>query len=475
MAEESEPLIARENRENKQINAWCIKDLVPVKLCFLFQYAFIGSISPYITIYFIELGLTVSQAGYVNGLKTIFPIFIAPLFYTLAERTGRTKLIMQIIFIVKMVFVIIAPWLFPLVTMQRTSQVNINIPYTILNPNRTYVNKNENPNTVVHSFHYTLIIIAFAWSTIIAILDCPMVKLFDQSVIVVVRNQEKKSSYEFQRLFAPIGFAIGAFLSGVAVDIYAKTPYNTKYNAIFFCCLPSGFLFIIFSVFLHRAVREENLKKDKNSYKREVVNIFKNMEFSFFIVTVVILGINFALGGGFLVLLLDQLHTPYAVMGVFFAVASLTEVMIYPFSAKIKELIGGNFPCFIAAVFSYCLRFLLFSFTKNYLLILPIQLLHLIGYALFWSAVIEYSKEVVPRHIAATVSDIVVSLYYYFANVISNIVCGVLFQYVGGRLMLRIMAAANGIWGLVLLLFYMKYSNCLKKTDHQRKEYIAVT
>ena len=475
MTEESEPLTATANRENKKINARCIKDLVPVKLCFLFQYAFIGSISPYLTIYFIELGLTVSQAGYVNGLKTIFPIFIAPLFYTLAERTGRAKLIMQIIFIVKVLFVIIAPWLFPPATMQRTPQVNTSIPYTISDPNSTYANQDESKNSVEHSSHDTIIIIAFAWSAIIATLDCPLVKLFDQSVIMVVRNQESKSSYEFQRLFAPIGFSIGAFLSGVAVDMYAKTPYSTKYNAIFFCCLPSGFLFVIFSVFLPRVVREENVKKDKNSFKSEAVNLFKNAEFSFFIITVIILGVNFALGGGFLVLLLDQVHTPYAVMGVVFAVASLTEVIIYPFSAKIKKLIGGNFPCFIAAVFSYCLRFLLFSFTKNYLLLLPIQLLHLIGYALFWSAVTEYSKEVVPRYIAATVSDIVVSLYYYFANVISNVVCGVLFQYVGGRLMLRIMAAANGIWGLVLVLFYMKYSNCLKKTDHQRKEYIAVT
>lgn len=66
--------------------------------------------------------------------------------------------------------------------------------------------------------------------------------------------------------------------------------------------------------------------------------------------------------------------------------------MIYPFSAKMKKFIGGKFPCFIASVFSY----LLFSFTKNYLLILPIQLFHLIGNASFWSAVVEYSKEVVP-------------------------------------------------------------------------------
>ena len=250
MTEESEPLIATANRENKKINARCIKDLVPVKLCFLFQYAFIGSISPYLTIYFIELGLTVSQAGYVNRLKTIFPIFIAPLFYTLAERTGRAKLIMQIIFIVKVLFVIIAPWLFPPATMQRTPQVNISIPYTILDLNSTYANQDESANSMEHSSHDTLIIIAFAWSVIIATLDCPLVKLFDQSVIIVVRNQENKSSYEFQRLFAPIGFSIGAFLSGVVVDMYAKTLNSTKYNAILFL-LSSIWVFVcyIFSFF----------------------------------------------------------------------------------------------------------------------------------------------------------------------------------------------------------------------------------
>ena len=130
MTEESEPLIVTENRGN----SWCIKDLVPLKLCFLFQNAFIGSMSPCITIYFVELGLIVSQAGCVNELKTLFPVFIAPLFYILADRTGRTKLIMQIVFIVKVVFVFIAPWLFPSVVMQRMPQLNTNISYITLNP-----------------------------------------------------------------------------------------------------------------------------------------------------------------------------------------------------------------------------------------------------------------------------------------------------------------------------------------------------
>lgn len=121
-------------------------------------------------------------------------------------------------------------------------------PYTML------TNKNESENSVEHSSHYTLIIIAFAWSTITATLNYPLTKLFEQSTIVVFRNHEKKPSYEFQRLFAPIGFAVDVFLSGAAVDIYSKTPYYTKYNASFFSCLRFGVLFFIFSVLLPRPV-----------------------------------------------------------------------------------------------------------------------------------------------------------------------------------------------------------------------------
>ena len=98
-----------------------------------------------------------------------------------------------------------------------------------------------------------------------------------------------------------------------------------------------------------------------------MVNFLKNGEFSFFIVTVIILGMDFALGSGFLVLLLDQVHTPNAVMGVVFAVASLTEVMIYPFSAKITKLIGGEFSLFYCRSFFILFKILAIFIYKELL------------------------------------------------------------------------------------------------------------
>ena len=82
------------------------------------------------------------------SLKTLFPVLIAPLFYTLVDRIGRNNLVMQIVLIVKMVFGFIVSWLFLSVMIKRMPQVNTNISYTILNSNTTLANKDESINSL---------------------------------------------------------------------------------------------------------------------------------------------------------------------------------------------------------------------------------------------------------------------------------------------------------------------------------------
>ena len=82
------------------------------------------------------------------SLKTLFPVLIAPLFYTLVDRIGRNNLVMQIVLIVKMVFGFIVSWLFLSVMIKRMPQVNTIISYTILNSNTTLANKDESINSL---------------------------------------------------------------------------------------------------------------------------------------------------------------------------------------------------------------------------------------------------------------------------------------------------------------------------------------
>ena len=473
MAEEVEQLTSVQNNEESWLKLCCIKDLVPTKLCYFFQYGFLGAVWPYITIYFFKLGLTVSQAGYINGLRTIFPFFLSPLFGMLADITDRKRLILQIFVTLKITVVFIAPWLFAPFAVQASKHSNLT--QATVGTNITFSNRTIKIEPSQEPFPYSLFFIVFSWGSLAATVAFPLVAFIDQSVIAVVKKHEKRSSYGFQRIFAPIGFTIGSFLSGVAIDLYAQDPYITKYNAIFYCCFPFGVLLLTSVTLLPMAAQEVKAKKKKSFFKNDVIKIFRNIEFNFFLMTVIILGIGYALINGFLLFLLVEIHTPKSVIGMIVGAASFSEVMIYPFSSKIKIFIGGSYPCFITAVFSFCLRFLLFSFINNYWLAIPIQLLHSIGFALFWIAAVEYTNEAAPKNNAATVFNIVISLYYCFAGVISNVGGGVLYQHVGGRFFFQIMGIVSGIWGMTLLLFYLIHRRGPKKKTHQSEECVSFT
>ena len=467
MKEESERLITPVSKGINWSNTCCIKDLVPAKLCYLFQYAFIGTIVPYFTIYFFSVGLPVSQVGYINGLRTIFPFFFGPLFGMLADKTGRTKLIVQILVVLKVTGFFIAPWLFAPFAV---------VPQTPSTPNITLTNATINTEPSTEPFHYSLFFVAFAWGSFIATVGFPLVAFVDQCAMLVVKKHETRASYGMQRIFAPMGYAVTSFLSGIAIDLYSKHPFITKYNVVFYFSFPFGVFFFVSATLLPTPPRAEEVKKKKSLLRSEVLELMKNVEFTFFLITATVLGIGYALIKGFFLFLMEEIHTPKTVMGVVVAVASLSEVMIYPFCSKIKKLIGGNYPCFIAAVFSFSLRFFLYSVMKNYWLAIPIQMLQSIGFALFWTAAVEYTYEAAaPKNIGATVFNIVVLLYHCFATVVSNIGGGILYQYLGGRVLFQIMGSLCGIWGIILVLFYMRNRIFFKRKDHQQEEYIAFT
>lgn len=463
MKEESERLINHANKEVSWSNTCCIKDLVPAKLCYLFQYAFIGTIAPYFTIYFFSVGLTVSQVGYINGLRTVFPFFFGPLFGMLADKTGRTKVIVQILVVLKVTGFFIAPWLF----------APFAVPQTLLTTNIT--NATINAETKTELFHYSLFFVAFAWGSFIATVGFPLVAFVDQCAMLVVKKHETRASYGMQRIFAPMGYAVTSFLSGIAIDLYSKHPFITKYN-VFYFSFPFGVFFFVSATLLPTPAKAEEEKEKKRLLRSEVLELMKNVEFTFFLITATVLGVGYALIKGFFLFLMEEIHAPKTVMGGVVAVASLSEVMIYPFCSKIKKLIGGNYPCFIAAVFSFSLRFFFYSFMKNYWLAIPIQMLQAIGFALFWAAAVEYTYEAAaPKNIGATVFNIVVLLYHCFATIVSNIGGGILYECLGGRVLFQIMGSLCGIWGIILVLFYMRNRIFFKRKDHQPEEYIAFT
>ena len=104
---------------------------------------------------------------------------------------------------------------------------------------------------------------------------------------------------------------------------------------------------------------------------------------------------------------------------------------------------------------------MVFSFAGNYWLILPVQSLHAISYALFWTAALEYNHETTPRSILVTMTNIMVALFFSFGNFFSNIAGGIIYQYLGGQILFQIVGSICLTWSIFLLLYYIKYERLL--------------
>ena len=53
--------------KQQQRQIYCIKDLIHVKLVYFSFYGFVGITFPYLNSLFVDIGLSIEQAGYING------------------------------------------------------------------------------------------------------------------------------------------------------------------------------------------------------------------------------------------------------------------------------------------------------------------------------------------------------------------------------------------------------------------------
>ena len=465
-----------------------IKELVPAKLTYFLFYALIGITFPYLNPFFVDIGLSIEQAGYINGFRTLFPLVASPFIGLVADYTKKRKLILETLLILNILIYSSVPWLVSLLVQQGPSSniISGNAAYVhITQNNKMYINPNHTSedyqtnilknDTVIksnmESFNQKLFVLIFSWGILLAVTGFPAIGMVDQIVMQIVSDFEKETSYGIQRLFAPIGYTVGTFLSGAMIDIYKSNPFLSKYTAIFFCGTPFAVLNCISIYFLKtKTVNSERLEKKSIRFIfKKLIQDLTELKMIMFLITVFLMGLGYNLVNGYLVLFLErELNTPKTVTGLILAISSICQIVVFPFSAQLKEMLGGAYPCFILALISYFARFLLFSFIKSYWLALPIQLFESTGYALFWAAAVEFVHKHTSKDVATTLFNVMVVIYYNISNTISNVAGGEIYQYHGGRRLFQIMASLCGAWSAIMTVWFL----CLlsKRTQHSERK-----
>lgn len=440
--------------------------MIPTKTAYMLFGGILGSHVPYVYMFFTSVGLTDTQAGLITGIRFGPSTISGPLWGMLADFTGRRKMIM---------ILLCCGSAFPMVTMPWIAQWIYPVAYT--NQNATYSGVLNNvvavgdvinsstghARTVPVSLFYVLLVAMILSSLFVG----PLPGYVDSIVMNVVKTSEYKVNYGAQRIYGSLGFALASFVAGVAADSY-KSSHLSKYTAIFYIYLPYCLLLIPIGSYLVGQSRWEksadNQQKRTNdsvgnteqrSMTSKMRHMFTKADIWVLVGTVIVSGLACNIFLTFTVKLLkDVTDANDTKISLAFVIATVAEVFMFPFNAKIIVMCRGTSIPLMLGIFSYFVRFLVMSYTDKLCLQLFVQVLHGVGFALHWSAMMEYLHRVTPKEIILTMFLIFQSIQFGAAAVVANVAGGGLYQTYGGKRLFRGKAILCGGWCLIMALYY---------------------
>ena len=305
----------------------------------------------------------------------------------------------------------------------------------------------------------------------------------DSAVMNIVSKSKREATFGKQRLFGSAGFGITSVIVGVCADHYQSQSLSS-YTPAFFVFLPAILILIPVGCLLLNLHVSENTgtRHDNRHVLKDVLLTCLKLDNFLFLLTIAIMGIASGIMYGFLFLLMnDEMSATKTTMGLCMAAAIFAECILFPYCSKIMKTLGGPIPAIIMGVFSYCVRFILIPYVENAWLILPIQLLHCIGWALFWNAAVEHTHAISKSEISTSMFGILNGLHFGIGSLIAHMVGGILYEKYKGRMLVRGASVIYAIWSFCMILycyirniFKNKMSTEDNKTNKQKSETLSM-
>ena len=310
----------------------------------------------------------------------------------------------------------------------------------------------------------------FAVMTIIfnigAIFDGGIPQMIDTYLMEMVqkserREQGKKVDFGKQRLWGAVGYALAAFASGTAVQLSGVEEPN--YTTMFYIYLASNTCLLIACTQLYKERKDEILNKEEKQVKeqqgekpkiaKQLFETLSQFHVLFWFATIFIMGLANGLLYGYMFWFIEDLNGHQILMGLSILVACATEVMMFPYSEKCIKKLGGNVAAVGIAVFSYAIRFLGFSYLTNAWYILLLQLVHAIGFAMFWAAAVIHTTVLAPSGMTTTLLGVLNGIHFGVATGLAGILGGLAYKTYGGRVVYRFFAGVCSVWSVFVLIF----------------------
>lgn len=450
--------------------------MVPCKLTYILYGGILGLHLPFINPFFRSIGLSVENAGFINGIRYVSSSLSGPVWGILANYTGRRRLIMILIGLGAALPVSAMPWVAKAINPNKEVNPCLGVNSTE-SARKTCLEDWQGDKDLLY---YAMLAITIFGATFIN----SMPGYVDTIAINVVKHDPKKASYGGQRIFGSIGFTFFAFLGGIIDQVYRKPGMSGKTGTFFLyfpCCVllvPAGCYLVGMGDWDEQVQEAPPPKNTSNptpsntasgvekqgrlttwwqsSISRRVLHIFKRFDVSFFMLTVFIHGISNSLFLGFSIMFAeDQFEDLNEAQKTYISIAgSFSEILVFPFSSLLIKKLRGTSNCIILGTASYVIRFLGMTYFRKYWIIVLLQTLHGLGFALTWAAMMEYTYEISPSDIVDTMLGILSGIFFSFAQLIANLFGSRIYQQKGGKFLFKWIGYLCAVWTVIMSLYY---------------------
>lgn len=352
-----------------------------------------AALSPFLVIYYQELGLEGTQIGVLAGLPALISLVSSPIWGAFADHTKKKKL--------TLLMAIGGATLFAL-AISKLATFWLLIPMVAL----------------------------------YAFFSSPIFPLIDSSVMADLGGQKQK--YGQYRMWGAIGWGISAPIIGWLIEISTiKASFWTYAALMLVGLLIAGFIPI-----------SGQLGAASNGEFRQFLTerrwlVFLGISF--------VSGIVLAMTSNYLFIYLRELGAKEVTLGWSLTVATLSEIPVLYFSNRFLKHWSPR-RLMTAALFLYAIRALAYTLIAAPWMALLIQLLHGPTFSLMWISGVTYADSIAPAGLKATAQGLFSGVLYGVGSAIGSMLGGVVYEQSGLVNLFRLAALIALVSGGLMLI-----------------------
>lgn len=482
--------VAGNQKKVKECFRECFKietQLLKFKSFFFFFGGAIGSVFPYLSVYFKQLGLSPNQIGIISGLRPIIGFCSGPVWGSIADRfrIRRVMLVCSALgwlsFITSLGFVEpprISNASCPIVD-EFTGKIN-NTKTTDFSPARDEFldlhrlrpdvtpeeSLMESRGWIYDSSDLFRVYIVIMVLVILGeLVQSPCGALADSGCIETLGSNDM-SKYGHQRGWGSLGLGIMSLIVGGTISTMRHTTVICDIPVIFsnyrvafiffagsmFCCTVTTFFFKF-----QKQVDDHAVSKPKPN-PLKVFRMFMTVHYGSWLLCMFFTGICNGVIWGFLFWHLENIGGTQLVLGVANGVSLFSEMSMFFFVFRILER-TGHLVLMIIGLLGYSLRFVVFAVIENPWIVLPFEVLQGITFAGIWSVYTSYLCASVPSEYLGTLQGFLHGVYWGLGSGTGHMIGGICVETLGARLTFWIFAVGS----FVNMIIFTVIQKCTTK------------